>query len=90
MAQTAQQDAWCYEENWASQLLREKGHAIGDPEVWPGGGARRLDMRRLVDGVFMTDEEVINKASGYEEWKDRKGLFWERLRSHQDSLAKNA
>jgi hypothetical protein len=71
-------------ENWASQLLREKGHAIDPAETWNDG------MRRAVDGLFMTAEEIINKASAYQEWKGRKRLFLECLNGYQDSLTTNA
>jgi hypothetical protein len=72
-----------FPENWASQLLHEKGHAIGAPEQWHGG------LRRPIDGRFMTTEEIINKASAYPEWKGRKRLLLEHLQGYQDSLITN-
>lgn len=71
-------------ENWESQLLREKGHAIDSPEIWSDG------MRRAVDGLLLTKEEIINKASSYQEWKDRKRLFLAYLNGYQESLTTNA
>jgi hypothetical protein len=87
MEHIAPQGAW-HLENWASQLLAEKGHTIGRPE---GGPTIRLaDMSRLVDDRFMTNEEIINKASEYRDWKGRKRLFLQHLNVHQDSLRKKA
>lgn len=87
MAHTAPQGVW-HEENWASQLLREKGHKVGRPE---SGGTRRFaDMRRPVDDQYMTSEEIINKASQYPEWKSRKRVFLGYLNAHQDVLRTNA
>jgi hypothetical protein len=84
MAHTAPQGVW-HEENWASQFLREKGHAIGTLEVWRRGGKRRL-----VDGRFATNKEIINKAREYEDWKGRECLSVEYLNRHQASLVTNA
>ena len=70
-------------ENWASQLLREKGHAIGAPEQWTDG------LRRAVDDLPMTKEEIIGKARAYPEWEGRRRLFLEYLNGLQELLAPN-
>jgi hypothetical protein len=87
MAHAAPHGAW-YEENWAAQLLAEKGHTICRLQ---GSPTRRLeDMSRLVDDRFMSNEEIINKASEYQDWQGRKRLFVEYLNAHQDSLRRSA
>jgi len=70
-------------ENWASQLLREKGHAIAAPEQWADG------LRRAVDDQLMTNEEIIGRARAYPEWEGRKRLFLEYLNGLQELLALN-
>lgn len=72
--------------NWALQLLCEKGHAIDPPAIWTSDGR----MRTAVNGLPMTNEEIINKASKYEEWRGRKRLFLEYQNGYQDSLTANA
>jgi hypothetical protein len=84
MAHTAPQGAW-HKANWATQFLREKGHTIGRPEIWSDGG-----MRRLVDDLFMTNKEIINKVREYRDWEGRERLFLEYLNGQQDSLATSA
>ena len=71
--------------NWASQLLCEKGHQIDPYEIWSDGC-----MRGAVNGLSMTNGEIINKASRYQEWKGRKRLFLEYLNGYRDSLTGNA
>ena len=72
--------------NWASQLLSEKGHAVDAPAIWTSDGR----MRTPVNGLALTNEEIINKASKYQEWAGRKRLFLEYMNGYQDSLTTNA
>jgi len=69
--------------NWALQLLCEKGHAVNPPAIWTSDGR----IRAAVNGLPMTNEEIINKASKYQEWKGRERLFLEYLNRYQDSLS---
>jgi hypothetical protein len=75
----------CFEENWASQLLREKGYAIDPPEIWSDG-----TIRRAVNDVPLTNREVVKMAARYPEWRAREHLFLDYLNSYQRSLTINA
>ena len=65
----------------AVQLLREKGHMIGNAYSPPSGGVR-ID----IDHVPRTPRETIRLAHGYPEWPERERQYLEALRSYQRSL----
>ena len=67
-------------ENWAAQLLKEKRHAVGSAEVWG------RTIKRMIDGIPRTSQEVIRIAAQHPEWEDRKRAFLEHIQEHQASL----
>jgi hypothetical protein len=75
----------CFEVNWASQLLREKGYSIYPPEVWSDG-----TMRWGVNDVPMTKRQVICTAAQHPEWRHRTRLYLDHLNDYQRSLAVSA
>jgi len=72
-----------FEVNWALQLLRERGDMIGETYAIdaPTGKCQSSSgappVERIVNDVWMTDEQVIRQAEQYPEWQGRKGLFLE-------------
>jgi hypothetical protein len=67
--------------NWAAELLKEKGFEVGGLENW-GGKATRV-----VNGVPMTNPEVVNIARQYLEWPSRERLRLRYLNRHQSEFA---
>lgn len=66
--------------NWAIDLLLENNHRVGDVYACSTG------IRVFVDGIPRTEREVIERASHYPEWLDRKRRHVEYLQSLQNRL----
>ena len=67
--------------NWALQLLKEKGHTIG--EAFCRDGIVVID----IDGIPEIPEEAIGIAARYAEWPERERGHLEYLRSLQSTVS---
>lgn len=73
-----------WQEHWALQLLREKGHSVGSTACWAG------IIKTDVDGVQMTPGDAVRVAARYSEWPDRERRYLDYLQSLQAGYMRQA
>jgi len=67
------------ESHWAFELLREKGHSVGDAIL----DADR-SIKTHVDGILMKPGDAIRMAAKYPEWIERHRRWLEYVNSLQN------